>query len=359
MEIKRVLDKFLQKPLDSSKVDTTEELRRLQASFVAGSMAHVSALVEAEKRRVVVEGRQESLSATELQMQVAVLTRQLTVAKEQLKGKHRKVFFLVESKCVCIRFFFSSFLILSLKVALEEAAVLRSHRVVLCEKTASVELALARLEKLKRLEALLLRQSERHATLMKLQQQEKLNVKHVINVLRTLLDALDGAKSAHVKCIAFWKSLSEETPVSAEQLSLTVSRCVAAACGDAKQDSSSENLLMHLVREAREEEKKLQAAQRQERSRSTATLASGLVALRESIAAIDPENTKALKHIADMTKLICALEAQRAQHESAQKLQHPDITAMERALMPLFWEEPNNPVKLNAALTKLKERLKL
>jgi hypothetical protein len=63
------------------------------------------------------------------------------------------------------------------------------------------------------------------------------------------------------------------------------------------------------------------------------------------------------KSMKNATDLLRKFDGDRLAFENELKLQHPDIAAVERALFALFWENPNNPTKLNQVLARLKDKL--
>jgi hypothetical protein len=87
--------------------------------------------------------------------------------------------------------------------ALEESAQLRTFRVLLCEKNQMIESMQSRLNSLKIVETVVENQKNRQQTLFKLQQQEKLSVKHVV-------------RSFFKRVVFFFFFLKEESEQSAE-----------------------------------------------------------------------------------------------------------------------------------------------
>ncbi len=333
-EVRRLMERLFgspdstaaqQKRLQEHRLATQEEVARLQKSFVAGGVARAKALVELEKSKIgrgAGEAAAGEETAAEKQMQVAVLRRQTAAATEQLR------------------------------LSLEETAQSRSSRVMLADYAAKSEELGSRVGRAKTVLTLLQSQHSRQSMIVATLQEEKIAVRHVANLLRTFLEALDGAYAAHTSCVSFWATLHDEKGVALAEES--VRRCLRAAVGGLGSASATElTTLAQSGREAKAKEER-EANHLLVQSENLTKTWLPIVWMDQTV---EGEMAKATKALGEATALLCHMEKQRLAVEGDFKARHPDIVAVERALMTLFWENPKDPEKLNQKLSALKERV--
>ena len=301
---------------------TQEELARLQQSLVVGGMARARAAAEHEKSGARPPGK--AGSKTELQMQVAVLRRQTEAAADALKD------------------------------ALEEAAQVRTWRVTQADCAARSEALKGQLARARSVLALLQAQQRRQTQLVCAMQGERMAVRHVANLLRTLLEALEGANAAHIRCMLFWKALREHGGTGGGALADCVQRCIEAAMGSGS-GATAEGLAAaaRAGREARAQSEHAAAAAVARAERAAAQWGPAV----RTEGAAESEAQRAAKRLGEATALLCLVEKQRLAAETEARARNAEVVAMERALMPLFWENPKDPEKLNQKLAALKDRL--
>ncbi len=288
-------------------------------------MAHVRALTQFERSRLGcasggAAAREET--ASERQMQVALLRRQTAAAAEQVR------------------------------VALEEAAQSRSSRVMLADYAAKTDELRSRLGRAKTVQALLQAQQRRQGAIVTALQEEKTAIRHVANLLRTLLEAVEGAHAAHLSCMSFWSGMEDEKCAAAVEES--VRRCVRAAVGGVGSGSGAE--LMSLAQAGQEAKAKADKDASQLLLQSDKLMKSWLpIVWTDQI--VESEMAKATRALGEATALLYSMEKQRLAVEGELKARHPDIVAVERALMVLFWENPKDPERLNQKLSALKDKV--
>ena len=299
----------------------SQELARLKKSFVTMSMRRLDAEIALSKAQELrkLSGRKnneiddnEEEDDDEIALQMSSLKTQLKVELQHVQSAH------------------------------VEIAQNRINRILLAKSENDFEILTKKKTELSSGVRVAQMQVERLSLLVQQLDDEQLSQLHVSNLLKTLLKTLEESFANHESRIAFWRALEMEQ--------------------DAISSEAESPFFLSLNRAGTHWNKeKIEAEKKREQFKKTigelSTLLGKEIDRWYPLQTHEKDNAEAISLLNEATKILRNLESRRLAHEQELKLQHPDVVAVERVLFSLFMQEPDNPVRLNKTLARLKDKL--